>query len=99
MEYSDWLKKRIKETQEERDNSTDIKLVMTKGAKITAYKECLNYVTTHQIESELIDCIQNLIGFIDTPIAKNKLKGEFVDEARKIGNELLIKFGRKIGSD
>ena len=42
-------------------------------------------------EKELLDCIHNLMGVFDTPIARRKLKGESADEVRKIAKEILEK--------
>ncbi len=41
---------------------------------------------------ELLDCIKNLMGVLDTPIAKAKITGEIADEARKIANDILEKY-------
>ena len=41
---------------------------------------------------ELIDCIHNLMGFFDTPIARLKMPSEDCEEVRKIGREVLKKY-------
>jgi|GEM_PF-5221088 len=43
-------------------------------------------------KEELLDCIQNLMGLIDTPIARKKICGEFADEARGIGRDVMAKY-------
>ena len=47
-----------------------------------------------QSKEELLDCIQNLMGVFDTPIGRLKMKGEFADEVRKIGRQILETNGR-----
>lgn len=42
-----------------------------------------------QSKKELLQCIQNLMGVFDTPVARLRIQGEFVDEVRKIGREIL----------
>ena len=44
---------------------------------------------------ELKDCVQNLMGVFDTPIARRKLQSEFIDEVRKNGREILEKIATK----
>ncbi len=44
-------------------------------------------------KQELLDCIHNLMGFFDTPIARKKLKGEDVEEVREIARKILEKNG------
>ena len=41
---------------------------------------------------ELLDCIHNLMGFFDTPIARKKLLSKDYEEVRKIGREVLKKY-------
>ena len=41
---------------------------------------------------ELLDCIHNLMGFFDTPIARLKMSGKDYEEVRKIGREVLKKY-------
>lgn len=48
-----------------------------------------------QEEKELLDCIHNLMGFFDTPIARMKLKGENYEEVRKTGRKILEKYNIK----
>jgi hypothetical protein len=45
-------------------------------------------------KEELLDCIQNLMGVFDTPLARLRMKGEFADEVRKIGRQILETNGR-----
>ena len=42
-------------------------------------------------KKELIECIQNLMGCFDNPLARRQLSNSFSEEARKIGREVLIK--------
>ena len=42
-----------------------------------------------QSKTELLDCIKNLMGMFDNPLARLRMKGELVDEARKIGRDIL----------
>lgn len=42
-----------------------------------------------QSKEELLECIQNLMGAFDTPIARRLIKGNFSEEARKIGRQIL----------
>lgn len=46
-------------------------------------------------KQELIDCIANLMGVFDTPIARRKIDGDYAEEARKIGREIMERTGRK----
>jgi hypothetical protein len=41
---------------------------------------------------ELLECIHNLMGLFDTPIARRKLPSEDCQEVRKIGREVLEKY-------
>ena len=43
-------------------------------------------------KQELLDCIHNLMGFFDTPIARLKLNSDGYEEVRKIGREVLKKY-------
>lgn len=45
--YIEWLQKRIKKTQKELDEATELNLKIGKGAKLCVYKECLNYIKKH----------------------------------------------------
>ena len=47
-----------------------------------------------QSKEELLDCIQNLMGVFDTPVARLRMKGKFTDEVRKIGRQILETNGR-----
>lgn len=42
-------------------------------------------------EKELLDCIHNLMAIIDSPVGRRQIKGDFADEARKIGRDILEK--------
>lgn len=41
---------------------------------------------------ELLDCIHNLMGFFDTPIARMKMPSEDCELVRKIGRDTLKKY-------
>ena len=43
-------------------------------------------------KQELLDCIHNLMGFFDTPVARLKLNSDGYEEVRKIGREVLKKY-------
>jgi hypothetical protein len=45
-------------------------------------------------DKELLDCIHNLMGYFDTPIARLKMQGEDCEAVRKIGREVLSKHNR-----
>ena len=45
-------------------------------------------------KNELLDCIQNLMGLFDTPIARKKFNGDIYSEAREIGTKILKKNNR-----
>lgn len=49
-----------------------------------------------QSKEELLECIQNLMGVLDTPNGRNKLRGDFIDEVRKIGRVILASNGKSI---
>ena len=42
-----------------------------------------------QSKEELLDCIKNLMGAFDTPIARRKIDSEFSNEVRKLAREIL----------
>ena len=42
-------------------------------------------------KEELVDCIRNLMGVLDTPVSRFRMKGDFVDEVRKNGRFILEK--------
>jgi hypothetical protein len=44
-------------------------------------------------KQELIDCIHNLVGFFDTPIARKKINGDDVNEVRENARKILTKYG------
>lgn len=48
-QYIEWLEKRIEQTQKEKDDSESLEIKVSKGCKLTAYKETLNYIKTHQV--------------------------------------------------
>ena len=45
--YIDWLTSRIEMTEIEKNTTNDTNLIVGKDAKLTAYKEVLNYIKTH----------------------------------------------------
>jgi len=45
-------------------------------------------------KTELLDCIQNFLGFFDTPIAKMKMESKDCELVRQIGRDLMTKYGR-----
>ena len=45
-------------------------------------------------KEELLDRIQNLMGFFDTPIAKRKLASVDYEEVRDVARDVLKKYGR-----
>lgn len=49
-----------------------------------------------QSKKELLDCIQNLMGCFDTPLARKRISNDFCDEARKIGRDILESNGKLI---
>ena len=49
-----------------------------------------------QSKEELLECIQNLMGVFDTPVSRRAIKGEFVDEVRKIGRQILESNGKSM---
>ena len=50
-----------------------------------------NENNTSPTREELIDCIKNLMGVFDTPIARRKLVGVFIEEVREHGRKILSK--------
>ena len=50
-----------------------------------------NENNTSPTREELIDCIKNLMGGFDTPIARRKLVGVFIEEVREHGRKILSK--------
>jgi hypothetical protein len=46
-----------------------------------------------QSKQELLDCIQNLMGVFDTPVARSKIRNEFAEEARVVGRKILEENG------
>lgn len=45
---------------------------------------------------DLVDCIHNLMGCFDTPIARRMFNGEIVNESREMGRQILKKYGRSV---
>ena len=45
-------------------------------------------------KKELLDCIHNLMGFFDTPIARMKMSSDDCEEVREIARNVLKKHGR-----
>lgn len=43
---------------------------------------------------ELIECVQNLMGAFDTPIARRKYTNDFIEEVRKNGCDIMDKLQR-----
>ena len=48
----------------------------------------------HQTKVELLECIQNLMGVFDTPIARRRINNEFTEEVRSIGRKILEANGK-----
>lgn len=46
--YIKWLLSRIEKTEKEIEDATEFNLKISKGAKITAYKESLKYIIEHR---------------------------------------------------
>jgi hypothetical protein len=47
-----------------------------------------------QSKEELLDCIHNLMGCFDSPIARRAISNDFANEAREIGRKILDSNGR-----
>ena len=45
--------------------------------------------------NDLLDCIHNLMGIFDTPMARRHINNSFAEEARQIGRTILEKTNRK----
>jgi len=45
-------------------------------------------------QKELVDCVHNLMGIFDTPIARRQINSDIAEEARRIGREIMDKYGR-----
>ena len=43
---------------------------------------------------ELIDCVRNLMGVFDTPIARRKMEGKWCDEVRLNGRDIVERLER-----
>lgn len=50
----------------------------------------------HFDNEHLVDCIKNLMGFIDTPIGRRQIQGEIIDEVRKIARDIIKKYDEDI---
>ena len=50
---------------------------------------CLDENSIKQTKKELLDCIHNLMGVLDTPIGRKKFNDDFTNEARNIAREIL----------
>jgi len=50
-----------------------------------------------QTKEELLDCIQNLMAVVDTPIGRRKIDGEFPEVVRNFSRVILESNGRGIG--
>jgi hypothetical protein len=48
---------------------------------------------------EALDAIQNLIGFLDTPLGRRRNAGEFNEEAVRIAKDVLQRSGRTSAYD
>jgi hypothetical protein len=46
--YITWLEGRIIKTEAELEKATEVNLKISKGAKLCAYKECMNYINEHK---------------------------------------------------
>jgi hypothetical protein len=42
-----------------------------------------------QSKKELFECIQNLMGVIDTPVARRRINDDFSNEVRKLAREII----------
>lgn len=47
MDLIQWLTKRIRITEKQKEYTTDLNLKIGKGGKLCVYKELLNYIKTH----------------------------------------------------
>lgn len=52
--------------------------------------------TIKQSKEELLDCIHNLMGVFNSPIAKKRIAGSFADEAMQIADDILKSNGRTL---
>lgn len=48
-------------------------------------------------KQELLDCIHNLMGVFDTPIARGKLNSDFIQEVRHEARNILRENNRDFG--
>lgn len=49
-----------------------------------------------QTKVELLECIQNLMGVFDTPIARRRIDNEFTSKVRSIARKILEANGKSI---
>jgi hypothetical protein len=47
------------------------------------------------VQTEFLDCIHNLMGIFDTPMARRYINSDFAEEARQIGRDILNKTNRE----
>lgn len=47
--YISWLEERIIETEKQKNDSDELNIRISKGGKLTAYKEVLNYIKEHSV--------------------------------------------------
>jgi len=47
-ELENWLNKRIEQTHIEKENENSLERIISKGSKLTVYKEILNYIKQHE---------------------------------------------------
>jgi hypothetical protein len=45
-------------------------------------------------QKELVDCVHNLMGIFDNPVARRQINSDMAEEARRIGREIMDKYGR-----
>lgn len=51
--------------------------------------KCKEELEIKNSKKELLNCIHNLMAVLDSPVGRLHNKGNFVDEARKIGKKIL----------
>jgi hypothetical protein len=54
--------------------------------------ELKDHMTFQGEKKELVECIQNLMGFFDTPLARMKMPSQDCEEVRAIGRAVLKKY-------
>lgn len=50
----------------------------------------------HSTKKELLECVQNLMGVFDTPVSRRRITGNFAEEVRAIGRDILERNGKSI---